>query len=58
MRKSLEATAAVLSGATKRVFKNYTLEEIVKHKNIEEKNLFELLAIYPNQGVGFKIWRR
>lgn len=58
MKKSLEVSAAALQKATSRLFKTPTLEELTKHKNIEEKNLYEMLAIFPNQGIGFKVWRR
>lgn len=38
--------------------KTFTFQEIVKFGNHPYKNLPELLAQYPNKGVGFKVWRK
>mmetsp|Transcript_8475 Transcript_8475/g.12522 ORF Transcript_8475/g.12522 Transcript_8475/m.12522 type:complete len:101 (-) Transcript_8475:29-331(-) len=43
----------------RRAFRTYTKEEIVKPLTGRYyKNLFELAAKYPEQGVGFKFWRK
>lgn len=57
MLKTVQNSANVLANATAKTFKAYTLDELVAHRKIVTKNLFETLAIYPNQGVGFKVWR-
>ena len=35
--------------------KTYTLKDLIVADRIKEKNLMEMLAEYPNKGVGFKI---
>lgn len=58
MQQTIQKTARTLVGATKRVFETFSFDEIVAHHKIPVKNLFEMLAPYPNQGVGFKVWRK
>ena len=40
------------------IAKNFKLADVIKHKDIAYKNLYEILSLYPNKGVGFKIWRK
>ena len=43
-----------------RVIKKYTLEEVVRHRRlgVGQKNLIELVARYPGQGLGFKVFKK
>ena len=43
-----------------RVIKKYTLAEVIKHGSYGpgQKNLIELIARYPGQGQGFKVFKK
>jgi hypothetical protein len=38
------------------VIKRFTIDKVTKFANSNKKNLAELLSVYPNYGVGFKVF--
>ncbi|KAM3145406.1 hypothetical protein pb186bvf_002450 [Paramecium bursaria] len=55
MQNTLKQTAeALLNKASK----TYKFEDLIRFGKNPYKNLPEILGQYPNQGVGFKIWRK
>lgn len=54
MKNFVVGTSAILS----KYSKNIALEELMKHKGLQHKNLYETIGLYPNNGIGFKIWRK
>ena len=38
--------------------KKFTMQEVVKHKDITVKNLIEMISRYPGNGQGFKVSSR
>ena len=41
-----------------KVIKKFTIEQVTKHKKIQNKNLIEMLSGYPGYGNGFKVNRK
>ena len=35
--------------------KHFTLQDLIRHEKIRNKNLIEMISEYPNKGVGFRI---
>ena len=42
----------------KQAVKTYSLESLIAHQNITQKNLYEKLSQYPGGGIHFKIRRK
>jgi hypothetical protein len=38
--------------------KTFELKDLVKHRNISQKNLVEMLSRFPGGGQGFKVYRK
>ena len=53
MKNFISGTNSLLS----KYSKNVSLEELLRHRTIVHKNLYESVGQYPNNGIGFKIWR-
>lgn len=48
----------VVQNLLKQTVKSFTLQDLIKHKTVKKKNLFEILSRYPGGGVGFKVYRK
>lgn len=35
--------------------KNFTLQDLIRHEKLRDKNLIEMISEYPNNGIGFRI---
>jgi hypothetical protein len=46
--KKLSETAALIYSKT---IKTYTLSDVIKHRNIPFKNLYEICSSYPSNGI-------
>ncbi|EAS02898.1 hypothetical protein TTHERM_00492510 (macronuclear) [Tetrahymena thermophila SB210] len=55
MAQKIEKAAASLISNT---VKTFGLTDIIKHKKIPYKNIYELASQYPGTGIGFKFWRK
>ncbi len=42
----------------KQAVKTFELKDLIRHRNIKQKSLVEMLSRFPGSGAGFKVYRR